>query len=95
MRIEAGKDNSDLKYIYLILTLALQFVLVFILKFLDNYSLIVSIFIGCSLAGLIMRQGTEQENNTLKDLSWGLLFGSLISLILAISFEMLFFGRIT
>ena len=72
-----------MRYIYLILTLIVQLIAVGTLKLFENYSLIITFFFGCLLLGLIVYKLTK-ENNQIKHLGWGILFGSLTSLSLII-----------
>jgi len=83
-----------MKYIYLILTLAAHLVVVTTLKLSDNLSLIVVIFSGCLLIGLIIKYWAKEKK--FNDLGWGLLLGSLTSLtLLLLLFVLAVFGTVT
>ncbi len=72
-----------MKYLYLVLTLMIQFICVREFKLFDNMYLIFIIFIVTLLSGLGMY---NSKSKTFKDLGWGLLFGSLSSIALIFVF---------
>lgn len=68
-----------IKIISYILTLILQLLL--ILKLLDSFFLNSIAFIVCLASGLIMNT-VKSDNKIIKDIGWGLFFGSITSLVL-------------
>lgn len=68
-----------------ILTILIQFLLVFTLKLLDNFYLILLILISSLVIGFLIQISNSTKSN-IKKIGWGLLFGSLTSLILTIMF---------
>jgi hypothetical protein len=84
-----------MKYVYALLTISLHFIIVLILKLLDNYTLILLIFIGSLFIGLVIRSGAAKNNTQVKDAGWGLRAGSLISIIAIALFMFLIKGSIT
>ena len=68
-----------------ILTILIQFLLIFTLKLLDNFYLILLILISSLAVGFLIRISNLTKSK-IKKIGWGLLFGSLTSLILTILF---------
>jgi hypothetical protein len=75
-----------MKYLFLIATIALQFLSVLTLKLLDSFGLILGIFVLCLLVGGIIHFSKKNTNLTIANIGWGLFFGSLSSLLLVIVF---------
>ena len=70
-----------MKSIFLTLTTALQFLLLYTLKLLDSFWLIIVIFIISMVIGVQLNSSKKEEERTMiNNLGWGLLYGSLISL---------------
>jgi hypothetical protein len=69
-----------MKSIFLVATIGLQFLSVFTLKLLDNFFLIIGIFIFCIAIGGIINFSKPTKNSTIKNIGWGLFYGSLTSL---------------
>jgi hypothetical protein len=75
-----------MKILFFIATLALQFLSVLMFKLLDNFIPIISIFITCMVAGLLLKYTNDNPKRIVKNLGWGLLYGSLSSVALLIAF---------
>ena len=76
-----------MKYLYLIVTILLQFLSVVTLKLLDSFYLIIAIFILCLLiGGLINFSKKDTKKDMTIAIGWGLFYGSLTSLGLVIVF---------
>ena len=75
-----------MKYFFLTLTIALQFLSVLTLKLLDSFYLIIEIFLACLLIGAIINFSKADYNPTTIKIGWGLFYGSLTSLGLIIVF---------
>ena len=75
-----------MKYIFLIATVALQFLSVLTLKLLDNFSVIIGIFILSLVIGGLIKFSNTNKKSAVANIGWGLLFGSLTSLGLVIIF---------
>jgi hypothetical protein len=74
-----------MKYFYLILTVLLQFLCLRVIKLLDNPTILLAI-VGLSLLIGILVKLNNKENKPLRDLGWGLFYGSLASLALLVVF---------
>jgi hypothetical protein len=74
-----------MKLLSFITTLLIQFLSVVYLKLLDNFSLIILIFITCITSGLVI-QMNDSAKSKINNIGWGLLFGSLTSLTLTVIF---------
>ena len=70
-----------MKILFLGLTIAVQFIVLVSLKLLDNLYLIAGIFGVCLTAGFFLMYLGDTINPTLKNIGWGLRYGSLFSLI--------------
>ena len=68
-----------------ILTISIQFLAIISLKLLDNFFLIIMIFIACLLGGRSMKS-SNSSNSQKKEIGWGIFYGSLTSLTLTIVF---------
>ncbi len=68
-----------------ILTISIQFLAILSLKLLDNFFLIIMIFIACLLGGRSMKSSSS-SNSQKKEIGWGIFYGSLTSLTLTIVF---------
>lgn len=77
---------DNLSRISLVLTLLIQFLCVFYLKLLDNFSLIITIYIISLICGGVLE---FYSKNAFKKIGWGLFFGSIIALILMGGFMIL------
>lgn len=75
-----------MRYLYLFLTLSIQYLCVYALKLLDNPALIFCIFVFLLAGGIIATAIGKKGSAFLKDLGWGLLYGSLTSVILVVIF---------
>ena len=75
-----------MKYIFLIATLALQFLSVLTLKLLDNFPVIIGIFILSIVVGGLIKFSKPSTNLTIANIGWGLFYGSITSLGLIIAF---------
>ena len=75
-----------MKYIFLLATLVIQFLSVLTLKLLDNISLIVGIFCGCIIIGGFIMFSKKGRSSQLKNIGWGLFYGSLTSLVVIMLF---------
>lgn len=73
------------KIISFLLTLLIQFLSILTLKLLDNFYLIILIFIACLITGHIFRTNTS-STSAKKEIGWGLFYGSITSLLLTIVF---------
>jgi len=73
------------KIISFLLTLLIQFLSILTLKLLDNFYLIILIFIACLITGYIFRTNTS-STSVKKEIGWGLFYGSITSLLLTIVF---------
>jgi hypothetical protein len=72
-----------MRAIYLLATVTIQLLLVFMLKLLDSFYFLFSIMIFGIIAGAIMMR---IKNTWLKDLGWGLFAGSTVTFIAVASF---------
>jgi hypothetical protein len=76
-----------MKYLFLIATVFLQFLLVLTLKLLDSFDVIIAIFILClGIGAFINFSKKKSKNGTVNPVGWGLFYGSLASLGLVIVF---------
>ncbi len=76
-----------MKYLFLVATIALQFLSVVSLKLLDSFWLIIAIFILSLIVGGVMNfSNRETKNAKTNNIGWGLFYGSLTSLGLVIIF---------
>ena len=76
-----------MKHLFLIATIILQFLSVVTLKLLDNFYLIILIFILCLvIGGLINFSNKDTKKEMTNAIGWGLFYGSLTSLGLVIVF---------
>ncbi|BFO68538.1 hypothetical protein NK356_09095 [Chryseobacterium sp. S0630] len=75
-----------MKYILLILTIVIQFIIIVSLQLLDSFELIIGIFIACLLLGALIYFSKSEKISSLKNLGFGLFYGSLISLVSVIGF---------
>lgn len=67
-----------MKYIFLLITLAMQFMAVRALKLLDNFSIIIVIFVACIGLGAVIHF-SKPKDAIHAAFGWGLFYGSLIS----------------
>ena len=74
-----------MKIVSFVLTILIQFLSLMTLKLLDNFYLIILIFISCLLAGFLIKMNSSVKSRT-KEIGWGLLYGSLTSVTLVILF---------
>ena len=72
--------------LFLIVTVALQFLSVLTLKLLDNFFVIIGIFILSLLIGGLIKFSKTTKKSIVANIGWGLYFGSLTSLGLVIIF---------
>ena len=79
-------DRDFMKSIFLISTIFLQFLSVVALKLLDNFWLIIGIFILSIAIGGLLKFSKTINNVTVLNIGWGLFYGSLTSLGLVIIF---------
>ena len=75
-----------MKSVFLIVTVALQFLSIVALKLLDNFWLIIGIFILSIVIGGLIKFSKTVNNATVINIGWGLFYGSLTSLGLVIIF---------
>ncbi|MGH1517682.1 hypothetical protein [Chryseobacterium sp. JK1] len=75
-----------MKYIFLIITIAIQFSLIVSLQLLDGFEIIIGIFIACLLVGALLYFLKSEKLSHFKSLGFGLFYGSLISLVSTIGF---------
>lgn len=76
-----------MKYIFLVATLALQFLSVLTLKLLDSFWLIITIFVLSMVVGSVLNfSNRERETTVINKIGWGLFYGSLTSLAIVIIF---------
>lgn len=75
-----------MKYIFLIATLILQFISVLSLKLLDNFSVVIGIFVLNIVIGGLIKFSKTNTNLTVANIGWGLYYGSLTSIGLIIVF---------
>jgi general stress protein CsbA len=76
-----------MKYFFLVVTIALQFLSVVTLKLLDSFWLIITIFIlSLVVGGLMNFSNRETKITKTSNIGWGLFYGSLTSLGLVIVF---------
>jgi hypothetical protein len=79
------KRRQKLKITSFILTILIQFLSIVVLKLLDDFHLIIMIFIACLAVGLLAKL-FNPTNSNIQKIGWGLLFGSLTSLTLTVLF---------
>lgn len=72
-----------MKAAYFIITLIVHTILVFTLKLLDNFYLILGIMLAGVVAGTII---LIRKNAKFKNVGWGICYGSALSLIMLIVF---------
>ena len=75
-----------MKIISFIATLTFHFLSVFTLKLLDNFSIIIGIFLASLVGGFIIKYSSGNSKTWIKNTGWGLIYGSLTSIGLLISF---------
>jgi hypothetical protein len=73
-----------MKYISILLVILLEVLLVYVLRTLSNY-IIISIFAAVLLAGIIITFYAKTQNNIIKNVGWGMLFGGLAVFLCAIA----------
>jgi len=76
---------KKLKLISFVITIFTEFLLIVGLQLLDSFDLILLIFTCCAISGLLITL-KYQKKSKMQEMGWGLLFGSLTSIILTISF---------
>lgn len=81
-----------MKVLSYISTIVLQALVLAYLKLLDNFSLILWIFLICLIAGIIIRFIARGISYIGKELGWGLFWGSATSLTIIVGF-MLFLAH--
>ena len=74
-----------MKLLYFALTILIQFISLMTLKLLDSFYLIILIFISCLGAGFLIKMYSPTKT-IMKEIGWGVLFGSLTSLTLTLLF---------
>jgi hypothetical protein len=74
-----------MRYVYLVLTIALLCICFKALKLLDNPVILLLIFILVLLAGMLIKKNSK-ENKTLGDLGWGLFYGGSVALLMTFAF---------
>lgn len=76
-----------MKFASLLTTLILQFLMMVVLKLLDNLFFIIGLLLVCVIVGLVIRFSSKyEENEDVQNLNWGFMYGSLTTLILTVSF---------
>jgi hypothetical protein len=75
-----------MRYVYFAFTVLLQFSLIKTIRPLENLFPLTFLFIGFLVTGLFLSFGTGKEKIGLRSLGWGLLFGSLTTLVVTITF---------
>lgn len=75
-----------MKLIFYISTLAIQFLSIVGLKLLDNFIVIIILFLGCLTFGIKFHFYSKPNEKRINDIGWGLFYGSITSLILTILF---------
>ena len=75
-----------MKYFFMVITLAFQFLVVKSLKLLDNFAVIIGVFALCILIGAILRFSKANVNQTTANFGWGLLYGSLSAIGMVVIF---------
>jgi hypothetical protein len=75
-----------MKYFYLVLTLLLHFLLLLTLKLLDNPGVLFLAFFLILFVGLLLYNFTGKQNKSVRDFGWGLLFGSLTTVVCVVVF---------
>lgn len=63
---------------FLILTIAVYYILLTVFKLLNNFNIIILIFIAGILGGILLKKYTKSK--AIKDLGWGLLYGTLFTI---------------
>jgi hypothetical protein len=83
----AGNSTTrhSMKIVAFITTILIQFLSIVALNLLDNFYLIILIFITCLVGGLLIKMSSSTKSK-MKEIGWGLLFGSLTSLTLTLLF---------
>lgn len=76
---------KKLKLISFVLTIFTEFLLIVGLQLLDSLDLILFIFACCAISGLIITL-RYQKKSKIQEIGWGMLLGSLTSIILTITF---------
>ena len=68
-----------MKYIFLAVTIAFQFLFIFKFDFIDDFPPILWFFIFCLVTGGFIQFSKTVNNLTLLNFGWGLFYGSIIS----------------
>jgi hypothetical protein len=71
-----------MKYFYLFITISLHFLSLLTFNPLGNFGVLTIILFGSVLLGFGLKYIPSDETSHLKKISWGLLYGSLLSLAL-------------
>ncbi len=74
-----------MKALFFTLTILLHLLFVLTLKLLDD-KIIIAIFLGCLILGLIIKIIEKNKKSLLSDIGWGLFYGSITSSALVITF---------
>ncbi|KAA2223687.1 hypothetical protein FW780_05650 [Chryseobacterium sediminis] len=77
---------TTMKYFFLILTIVIQLLLIISLQLLDSFETIIGIFIICLFMGALIYFSKSAKIVSLKNLGFGLFYGSLISLVSVVAF---------
>jgi len=84
------------KYVFFIIALLIDYLLVRTLKLLDNLGALAFIFIFILTVGIIINFFVKKGSKTIKDIGWGMFYSSLtlIALIALMSLFMIFMSSI-
>ena len=76
-----------MRALFFILTISFHLLCILTLKFLDDFKLIIMIFCGCLISGLIIKLTVKNKKDLFSNIGWGLFYGSITSLIMIIIFS--------
>jgi len=75
-----------MKYFYLILTVVVYGLCVFTFKLLDNFTTIICFLLFILSLGIVFSVFVNKKSIIVKEIGWGILYGSLLSLALLFGF---------
>jgi hypothetical protein len=75
-----------MKYVCLALTLLAEYLLIRVFKMLDNTDVLIIIFVSVLLIGMFITIYNKKVSKTIKNIGWGMLYGSISTIVLMVVF---------
>jgi len=83
--------SKQMRYLFAVLTVGFLYFCLSKIRLTDSIALLVLPVAATFIAGIVIKTYAKNKNQTLTDLGWGLLWGSLSAIILGLVFTVLFF----